>query len=191
MNALPTAVFLDRDGTIIRDFHYLSRPEQVELLDGAAEAIARINAALVPAVVVTNQSGIGRGYFSVRDYEATEQRLNELLAERGAHIDATYYCPHTPEEKCRCRKPDTLLFEQAADDLDIDLGSALFIGDRFRDRALRNAGCSRPDTNYASARNRSRDGISARCRFTVGCTRLVFVHELTDSATVCCQDRKT
>lgn len=133
MNALPSAVFLDRDGTIIRDFHYLSRAEQVELLDGAAEAVARINAALVPAVVVTNQSGIGRGYFSVRDYEATEQRLNELLAGRGAHIDATYYCPHTPEEKCRCRKPDTLLFERAADDLHIDLGNALFIGDRFRD----------------------------------------------------------
>lgn len=133
MNPLPSAVFLDRDGTIIRDLHYLSRPEQVELLDGAADAIARINAALVPAVVVTNQSGIGRGYFSVRDYEATEQRLNELLAERGAHLDATYYCPHTPEEKCRCRKPDTLLFERAAEDLDIDLGSALFIGDRLRD----------------------------------------------------------
>ncbi len=133
MNVLPSAVFLDRDGTIIRDFPYLSRPDQVELVDGAAEAIARINATLVPAVVVTNQSGIGRGYFSVRDYEATEQRLNKLLAERGAHIDATYYCPHAPEEKCRCRKPDTLLFEQAAEDLDIELRSALFIGDRFRD----------------------------------------------------------
>jgi histidinol-phosphate phosphatase family protein len=133
VNALPSAVFLDRDGTIIRDVHYLSRPEQVELLEGAAEAIARINAVLVPAVVVTNQSGIGRGYLSVRDYETTEQRLNELLAERGAHIDATYYCPHTPEEKCRCRKPDTLLFERAGEDLDIDLGNALFIGDRFRD----------------------------------------------------------
>ena len=133
MNALPSAVFLDRDGTIIKDVHYLSRPEQVELLDGAAEAIARINAVLVPAVVVTNQSGIGRGYFSVADYEATERRLNDLLAERGAHIDATYYCPHTPEEKCRCRKPDTLLFERAAEDLNIDLSNALFIGDRFRD----------------------------------------------------------
>ena len=133
MNPLPSAVFLDRDGTIIKDAHYLSRPEQVELLDGAAEAIARINAVLVPAVIVTNQSGIGRGYFSAADYEATEKRLNELLAERGAHIDATYYCPHTPEEKCRCRKPDTLLFERAADELHIDLPSALFIGDRFRD----------------------------------------------------------
>jgi histidinol-phosphate phosphatase family protein len=133
VNRLPSAVFLDRDGTIIKDAHYLSRPEQVELLDGAAEAIARINAVLVPTLIVTNQSGIGRGYFSIADYEATEQRLNELLAERGAHIDATYYCPHAPEDKCRCRKPDTLLFERAADDLHIDLPSALFIGDRLRD----------------------------------------------------------
>jgi histidinol-phosphate phosphatase family protein len=133
VNALPSAVFLDRDGTIIRDVHYLSRPEQVELLDGAAEAIARINAALVPAVVVTNQSGIARGYFTVTDYERTEQRLDQLLAERGAHIDATYYCPHTPEEKCRCRKPETELFERAAHDFRIDLRNAVFIGDRFRD----------------------------------------------------------
>lgn len=133
MNALPSAVFLDRDGTIIKDVSYLSRPEQVELLDGAAEAIARINAALVPAVIVTNQSGIGRGYFSVADYERTEQRLDALLAERGARIDATYFCPHAPEEGCRCRKPGTLLFERAAEDLGIDLQHALFIGDRLRD----------------------------------------------------------
>lgn len=133
MNAPPSAVFLDRDGTIIKDVSYLSRREQVELLDGAAEAIARINAALVPVVVVTNQSGIGRGYFSEPDYKRTEQRLDELLAERGAYLDATYYCPHTPEDGCKCRKPATLLFERAAADLGIDLRNALFIGDRFRD----------------------------------------------------------
>lgn len=133
MNALPSAVFLDRDGTIIRDVSYLSQPEQVQLFSGAAEAIARVNAALVPVVVVTNQSGIGRGYFSEADYKRTEQRLDELLAERGAHIDATYYCPHTPPDGCKCRKPGTLLFERAAADLGIDLHNALFIGDRFRD----------------------------------------------------------
>lgn len=133
MNALPSAVFLDRDGTIIRDVSYLSRPDEVELLHGAAEAIARINAALVPAVIVTNQSGIGRGYFSVADYERAEEHLNALLDERGARIDATYYCPHTPDDNCRCRKPGTLLFERAAADLGVDLRNALFIGDRFRD----------------------------------------------------------
>jgi len=133
MNALPSAVFLDRDGTIIKDVKYISRPEQVELIDGVAEAIARINAALVPVVVATNQSGIGRGYFTLADYESVKQRVEELLAERGARIDATYHCPHRPEDRCRCRKPDTEMFEQAAADLGIELGKALFIGDRWRD----------------------------------------------------------
>ncbi len=133
MNSLPSAVFLDRDGTIIRDVEFISRPEQVELIDGAAEAIARINAALVPVVVATNQSGIGRGLFSQADYERVDARTKELLAERGARIDATYFCPHRPDEGCRCRKPDTLMFEWARDDLGIDLSSALFIGDRMRD----------------------------------------------------------
>jgi histidinol-phosphate phosphatase family protein len=133
VNALPSAVFLDRDGTIIKDVEYISRPEQVELIDGAAEAIARINAALIPVVVATNQSGIGRGFFSQADYERVDARTKELLAERGARIDATYFCPHGPEDGCRCRKPDTLMFEWARDDLGIDLLSALFIGDRMRD----------------------------------------------------------
>lgn len=133
MNNLPSAVFLDRDGTIIRDVEYISRPEQVELIDGAAEAIARINATLVPVVVATNQSGIGRGLFSLADYEGIDARMKELLAERGARIDATYFCPHKPEDGCGCRKPGTLMFEWARDDLGIDLSSALFVGDRLRD----------------------------------------------------------
>jgi histidinol-phosphate phosphatase family protein len=133
VNALPSAVFIDRDGTIIKDVRYISRPEQVELLDGAAEAIARINAALVPVVVVTNQSGIGRGYFSVADYESVNAKLDEILAGRGAHVDVTYYCPHTPEDGCGCRKPGTLLFERAAADLGINARNALFVGDRLHD----------------------------------------------------------
>ena len=133
MNSLPSAVFLDRDGTILKDVKYISRPEQVELIDGAAEAISRINAVLVPVIVVTNQSGIGRGLFSLADYERVKVRTEELLALSGARIDATYMCPHKPEDGCRCRKPDTLLFEQARADLGIDLSSALFIGDRLRD----------------------------------------------------------
>jgi histidinol-phosphate phosphatase family protein len=133
VNALPSAVFLDRDGTIIKDVEFISRPEQVELIVGAAEAIARINTTLVPVVVATNQSGIGRGLFSKADYERVDTRMKELLAERGARIDATYFCPHLPEDGCRCRKPGTLMFEWARDDLGIDLSAALFIGDRMRD----------------------------------------------------------
>ena len=133
MNRLPSAVFLDRDGTIIKDANYISRPEQVELMDGAAEAISRINAALVPVIVVTNQSGIGRGFYTLADYARVRERVQELLEQHGARIDATYMCPHKPEDGCLCRKPGTLLFERASEDLGIDLSSALFIGDRLRD----------------------------------------------------------
>lgn len=134
MNQIPTVVFLDRDGTIIEDAHYLSTPEQVTLLDGAADAIARINAALVPVVVVTNQSGIARGIFTVQDHERVTEHLAEILLQKGAHIDASYYCPHGPEEGCDCRKPGTLLFRNAKKEFpEIDLSRALYIGDRFRD----------------------------------------------------------
>lgn len=134
MNALPSAVFLDRDGTIIEDAHYLSRPGQVKLIDGAAAAIARVNAVFIPVIVVTNQSGIGRGYFNVDDHRRISERLDELLAVEGARIDASYHCPHAPEERCDCRKPGTLLFRQAAqDNPEIDLARSLFIGDRMRD----------------------------------------------------------
>ena len=133
MNRLPSAVFLDRDGTIIEDVSYISNSSQVTLIEGAAEAIARVNAALVPVVVVTNQSGIGRGYYTEDDYRRVEKRTEELLSERGAKIDATYFCPHVPDAGCDCRKPGTLLFERAAKDLELDLSSALFVGDRLRD----------------------------------------------------------
>lgn len=134
MNALPSAVFLDRDGTIIEDARYLSDPAAVNLIPGAAEAIARINAALVPAILVTNQSGIGRGYFTVADHEAVSRRLDEILAEHGARMDASYFCPHAPDEGCECRKPGLLLFRRAAeDDPTLDLSRALYVGDRMRD----------------------------------------------------------
>jgi D-glycero-D-manno-heptose 1,7-bisphosphate phosphatase len=134
LNQLPTAVFLDRDGTIIEDVHYLSRPEQIRILPGAAEAIARVNALLIPVIIVTNQSGIARGIFSIEDHAAISAKLTELLAASGAGIDASYFCPHAPEDGCDCRKPGTLLFRQAARDLPgVDLTRALYIGDRLRD----------------------------------------------------------
>jgi histidinol-phosphate phosphatase family protein len=134
LNRLPTAVFLDRDGTIIHDAHYLSSPGQVRLIDGAAAAIARINTSMIPVIVITNQSGIGRGYFTLDDYAAVASRLDSLLAELGAHIDGTYFCPHSPDAKCECRKPGDLLFRRAQAEIPaIDLSQALYIGDRMRD----------------------------------------------------------
>ena len=134
MNSLPSAVFLDRDGTINVDTSYVSRVEDVKLIEGSAEAISRINSLLIPVIVVSNQSGIGRGYFTEEDSARVANRLDELLKERGAHIDATYICPHAPDAGCECRKPGLLLYRRAAtDNPQIDLSTSLFIGDRMRD----------------------------------------------------------
>lgn len=128
------AVFLDRDGTIIEDPGYLHKPEQVKLLAGAAEGIRRLNAADYLVVVVTNQSGIARGLYSVADYRAVEKRLGELLAAKG-RIDASYFCPHHPQapEPCACRKPRTKLFLDAQGALGIDFKESWWVGDRLSD----------------------------------------------------------
>jgi D-glycero-D-manno-heptose 1,7-bisphosphate phosphatase len=129
------AVFLDRDGTLIEDRHYLRDPDQVHLLPGASEAVRRLNVAAIPAVVVTNQSGIARGLLTEADYAATVRRLDELLATAGARLDGHYHCPHLPDVTgpCDCRKPGPLLYERAARDLDLDLAASWWVGDRERD----------------------------------------------------------
>lgn len=140
----PTTAFLDRDGTLIRDTGYVAAPEDVELLPGAAAAVCRLNAAEVPVIVVTNQSGIGRGYFDVTAFESVQERLRSLLAREGARIDATYYCPHAPVERCECRKPGLGLYRLAAAELGVRTAGALYVGDRVRDvspaRALKGLG---------------------------------------------------
>jgi D-glycero-D-manno-heptose 1,7-bisphosphate phosphatase len=131
----PSGMFIDRDGTIIEDAGYLGDPAGVRLIPGAAEALARLNAAGIPVVVVTNQSGIARGYYGWDQYRAVKARLDSLLAREGARIDATYVCPHHPTVTgpCTCRKPGPRLFEEAAEALRIELGRAVWIGDRMSD----------------------------------------------------------
>ncbi|HJP61082.1 MAG TPA: HAD family hydrolase [Gemmatimonadaceae bacterium] len=135
MRKKPDAVFLDRDGTVMEDAHYIKSPDQVRLLPGAARSVRRINEAGVPVIVVTNQSGIGRGLFTVKDYEAVRAHFEALLREEGAHIDASYYCPHSPDEPLigNCRKPGTLMFEQALSDFKLDPANVAYVGDRWRD----------------------------------------------------------
>jgi D-glycero-D-manno-heptose 1,7-bisphosphate phosphatase len=135
--SLPSAVFLDRDGTIMEDAHYIKKPEQVRLLDGAADAIKRLNDAKIPVIVVTNQSGIGRGLITVENYEAVRQHLEALLSRYGARIDASYYCPDDPRDPrtSGCRKPGTRMFEDAIRDFNIDASRAAYVGDRWRDVA--------------------------------------------------------
>jgi D-glycero-D-manno-heptose 1,7-bisphosphate phosphatase len=130
------AVFVDRDGTLIRDLHYLADPAGVELLPGAAEAVARLNRAGVPVVLVTNQSGIGRGYFTEDDYRAVHRRLVEALAERGAALDGAYHCPDAEDGGLDAdRKPGAGMFLRAARELGLDLAASTFVGDRTRDVA--------------------------------------------------------
>jgi len=133
----PDAVFLDRDGTIIEDVHFIKSPRQVKIIAGAAEAIARINAAGARVIVVTNQSGIARGLSTVQDYESVRAHYEGLLNKSGARIDASYYCPHHPEVDgpCKCRKPGTQLFEQAMQDFSLKPERVAYIGDRWRDVA--------------------------------------------------------
>jgi D-glycero-D-manno-heptose 1,7-bisphosphate phosphatase len=129
------AVFLDRDGTIVEDPGFLHEPEKVTLLPGAAEAIRRLNEAGYRVVIVTNQSGIARGRYTVADYEAVQRRLDELLAARGARIDAAYFCPHHPllSGPCECRKPGLKLFREAQAAFDIDFSRSWWVGDRLSD----------------------------------------------------------
>lgn len=132
--ATPVA-FLDRDGTLIRDVNFIGRPEQVELLPGAAVAVRRLNRAGIPAIVITNQSGIARGYFSEADYEKVHERVLALLQKENASIHAAYHCPHHPDVggPCECRKPGTLLYRRAIAEHAIDASASWFIGDRLRD----------------------------------------------------------
>ena len=136
-------VILDRDGTLIREKNYLSDPAAVELLPGAVEGLHRIRDMGLGVVMVTNQSGIGRGYFDEATVEAIHGRMLEMLADRDLSLDGIYICPHTPEDACACRKPGTGLLLQAAEELQFDPRRAFVIGDKACDIDLgRNAGAT-------------------------------------------------
>jgi D-glycero-D-manno-heptose 1,7-bisphosphate phosphatase len=129
------AVFLDRDGTLIQEMEYLAHPDGVALLPGAAEGLRLLRDAGFALVVITNQSGIGRGLYGLEDYHAVARRLEELLEGEGVRVQGTYFCPHHPDADgvCECRKPSTGLFRAAAKELELDLARSYFVGDRIRD----------------------------------------------------------
>lgn len=141
-NAKGRAVFLDRDGTIILDQAYLKEARQVHLLGGAGEALAKLQAHGFALVLVSNQSGIGRGLITQEESEQVHQALVARLAEHGVRLDAVFYCPHTPEAQCRCRKPSPEMLLWAARTLDLSLADSFMVGDKPCDmEAGKRAGC--------------------------------------------------
>jgi len=133
------AIFVDRDGTIIHDADYCSDPSQVKLLDGAAAALRKLKNAGYKIIVITNQSGIGRGFFSEKQYRAVEAEVSRQLG--NGLIDATYFCPDAPGQPSKCRKPQPGMVLDAARDHDVDLSRSFLIGDKEIDaECARNAG---------------------------------------------------
>jgi D-glycero-D-manno-heptose 1,7-bisphosphate phosphatase len=134
------AAFLDRDGVLNVDHGYVFRPEQLEWIEGAPEAVRILNEAGYYVFVITNQSGIARGLYDESDLKTFHAHMQDSLASYGAHIDAFYYCPHHPDGtvkafslQCRCRKPGTGMLEQAASEWSIDIARSFLIGDRDDD----------------------------------------------------------
>lgn len=132
-------VFLDRDGTIIVDKDYLSDPAEVVMETGAGEALSRLARRGYRLIVVTNQSGVSRGYFSLSSVQACNRRVDELLKEYGVTISAWLICPHAPDDACTCRKPGVGLVDQAKSLFVIDLPNSFVVGDKDSDVLLAQA----------------------------------------------------
>ena len=135
-------VFLDRDGTLVRDPGYVHRLEDYELLPGVVPGLQKLVVAGYRLAIVTNQSGIGRGYFREQDFERFQAHLVADLASSGLVVERTYHCPHRPDEGCTCRKPAPGLLERAHGELGADLATSWVLGDSERDAELaQRAGC--------------------------------------------------
>lgn len=137
------AIFLDRDGTINVEKYYLYKNEDFEFIPGAIEALKLLQVAGYLLIIITNQSGIGRGFFSEKDFEKLNFWMMDELFKRGIKIDKVYYCPHLPDARidkykkdCECRKPKLGMFRQAIEEFDIDLSESFAIGDKIRDCAI-------------------------------------------------------
>lgn len=129
------AVFLDRDGTLIHDVHYLSKVEEIEWCPGVFEHLRQLKDWRFELIIITNQSGIGRGYFTEEDYQKVTMALKQQAQEENIEFTGIYHCPHWPDKdgECACRKPGTALFERAIRDHDLDISRCVAVGDRQRD----------------------------------------------------------
>ncbi len=123
-------VFIDRDGTINKDCPYCHNIADLELYEDAIKLMKKYQDKGYIIIIITNQSGIGRGYFTENEFHIFHDEILRILKTKGINITKTYYCPHKPEEQCNCRKPKTGMIEQALKDFDIDLKNSIIIGDR-------------------------------------------------------------
>lgn len=159
------AIILDRDGTIVLDHGYLDDPARLEFLPGAAAALRQLSARGHPIVIVTNQSGVGRGRLSLASMHAVNERFMQMMREIGATVSGLYACPHAPEDDCACRKPKPGLLLDAAAELGFTPAQSVVIGDKSSDIALgRNVGAI---TMLLSDDGRASDGAPAQPDFFI------------------------
>lgn len=173
------ALFLDRDGTLILDKHYLHKPEDVEFVPGSAEALRSLQEAGFRLFIVTNQSGVGRGYFTLADVDRVHAHIEAELAAEDVTFDAIYVAPEAPDQPSRGRKPSPAFLLEAAEDFDIDLSRSYVVGDKRIDLETGwNAGCRRSllvRTGYGAATAETEasalrdavivDDLAAACRW--------------------------
>ena len=175
--AMNRAVFLDRDGTINEESGYLYKIEDCRFIPDAIAAIAQLKAAGFLVVIVTNQSGIARGYYTVDDLSRLHQYMEREIVDGGGKVDGWYFCPHHPDfaDDCDCRKPFPGMLRTAADELQIDLGSSWMIGDKIADveaglasgcqTALVRTGYGRSEEALLSAQIPVFDDLSSAVKF--------------------------
>ena len=173
------AVFLDRDGTMAKDVHYCSRPEDFELFPNTAKAVRLLNEHGFKVIVVTNQSGIARGYFTEDTLAEIHQKMERELAEEGAWVDAIYCCPHHPDDNCDCRKPKPKLVLQAVKEHNIDLKHSFVVGDLQMDVELGKAvGCKSILIGDAQSANRQKVKPDATALDLYEATQAIFSMEV-------------
>lgn len=127
------AIFIDRDGTINLDVHYLDDPDKFEMYPGVGEGVKKLKDSGFKVIVITNQSGIARGYFTEKQLSDIHERMKKEFQEFDVMLDGIYYCPHHPDDNCNCRKPNTGLFEKAIREHNIDVKKSYMLGDKILD----------------------------------------------------------
>jgi D-glycero-D-manno-heptose 1,7-bisphosphate phosphatase len=127
------AIFVDRDGTINVDVHYLNDPDKFEMYPGVQIGVKKLQENGFKIIVITNQSGIARGYFTEEQLSDIHERMKKEFQRFGVTMDGIYYCPHHPDDKCNCRKPNTGLFEKAIIEHNIDVKKSYMLGDKILD----------------------------------------------------------